>query len=157
MKASTVFVVFALTINTVLGRNLRQKRQESVVGVDDNVLDNRYYGGWGSRPNPDGDRWIWGSQENGSNQPDQWQQPSQVINVIQAPSGTRAPPRNGRTAQQECIRNCPVTTEYNPVCGTDLVQYTNIGRLECARSCGLNLTLLRAGRCPPSTTAAPTS
>ncbi|KAI5636272.1 hypothetical protein NE865_11036 [Phthorimaea operculella] len=153
MEVYTVFVVIAFTYNMVLALNLRQKRQDS---IDDNVLDNRY-DSWGGRPNPDGDRWIWESQEEGINQADQWQQPSQVFNVIQALSGTLRPPSNGRTAQQECIRNCPVTTEYNPVCGTDLVQYSNIGRLECSRSCGVNLTLLRAGRCPPTTTASPTS
>ncbi|KYQ57929.1 hypothetical protein ALC60_02978 [Trachymyrmex zeteki] len=35
-----------------------------------------------------------------------------------------------------CVMNCPVTTEYNPVCGTDNADYVNPGRLGCAQRCG---------------------
>ncbi|XP_068634040.1 uncharacterized protein [Battus philenor] len=56
----------------------------------------------------------------------------------------------------ECIKGCPTTSEYNPVCGTNLITYTNIGRLECARMCGIDVSLLRKLPCSlnqePSTT-----
>ncbi|KAM3965067.1 uncharacterized protein ACR2FA_000961 [Aphomia sociella] len=55
---------------------------------------------------------------------------------------TRSP-----AAIQNCIRSCPVTSEYNPVCGTDSVTYDNPGRLECARDCGKSVSLLRPSRC----------
>lgn len=35
-----------------------------------------------------------------------------------------------------CITACPVTSEYNPVCGSDRVTYNNPGRLACANMCG---------------------
>ncbi|KAI5636271.1 hypothetical protein NE865_11035 [Phthorimaea operculella] len=53
-----------------------------------------------------------------------------------------------------CMGNCPVTSEYNPVCGSDGVTYTNPGRLTCAKDCGANVVLLSKGACrptPPST------
>ncbi|XP_059049966.1 uncharacterized protein LOC131844976 isoform X2 [Achroia grisella] len=50
---------------------------------------------------------------------------------------------------QACIRSCPVTPEYNPVCGTDSVTYQNPGRLECAKNCGKVVSLFRPSRCPP--------
>uniref|UniRef100_A0A2A4JJ29 Kazal-like domain-containing protein n=1 Tax=Heliothis virescens TaxID=7102 RepID=A0A2A4JJ29_HELVI len=55
--------------------------------------------------------------------------------------------------QRQCISTCPVTAEYNPVCGTDNVTYGNPGRLNCAQSCGVNVSLLRTSPCP---TAPPT-
>lgn len=36
-----------------------------------------------------------------------------------------------------CMRSCPVTSEFNPVCGSNNVTYTNPGRLECAQTCGV--------------------
>lgn len=36
-----------------------------------------------------------------------------------------------------CFRNCPSTTQYNPVCGSNSVTYDNMGRLNCAVRCGL--------------------
>ncbi|CAG9787864.1 unnamed protein product [Diatraea saccharalis] len=47
-----------------------------------------------------------------------------------------------------CIRNCPTTSEYNPVCGTNGVTYTNPSRLECAKFCGVDVQLSRNSRCP---------
>ncbi|XP_028165820.1 serine protease inhibitor Kazal-type 2-like [Ostrinia furnacalis] len=61
------------------------------------------------------------------------------------------------SAVQACISSCPVTAEYNPVCGTDIIQYPNPGRLGCAQACGVNVSLLRQGPCPATTTAAPPS
>ncbi|CAD0201860.1 unnamed protein product [Chrysodeixis includens] len=57
-------------------------------------------------------------------------------------------------AVRSCIAGCPVTSEYNPVCGTDRVTYTNPGRLSCAQMCGVNVSLLRTSPCPTAQAAA---
>ncbi|XP_011137872.1 uncharacterized protein LOC105182251 [Harpegnathos saltator] len=46
-----------------------------------------------------------------------------------------------------CISSCPVTIEYNPVCGTDNTDYTNPGGLGCAQRCGKDVKLNHYGRC----------
>ncbi|XP_013190873.2 uncharacterized protein LOC106135184 [Amyelois transitella] len=48
-----------------------------------------------------------------------------------------------------CMRSCPVTSEYNPICGTDNITYNNPSRLECAKSCGKPVSQRLASRCPP--------
>ncbi|KAK0168208.1 hypothetical protein PV327_002033 [Microctonus hyperodae] len=48
---------------------------------------------------------------------------------------------------EKCINSCPITSEYNPVCGTDGVFYTNPGHLGCAQRCGRDVHLLRYGPC----------
>ncbi|XP_066595930.1 uncharacterized protein [Prorops nasuta] len=55
-----------------------------------------------------------------------------------------------QTMFNQCFNNCPSTPEYNPVCGTDNVQYNNPGRLNCAIQCGQNVQLQRYGRCQTS-------
>ncbi|XP_063362792.1 mucin-2-like [Cydia amplana] len=62
-----------------------------------------------------------------------------------------------------CIRACPTTSEYNPVCGTNNVTYNNPGALQCARNCGINVGVARQAPCPravpqipqPTSTARP--
>ncbi|KAJ2951039.1 hypothetical protein O0L34_g5415 [Tuta absoluta] len=54
-------------------------------------------------------------------------------------------------AQTVCIRSCPVTSEYNPVCGSNNVTYSNPGRLECAKFCGVDVSLRRNSACPRPT------
>lgn len=36
----------------------------------------------------------------------------------------------------QCIRRCPSTSQFNPVCGSDNISYTNEARLQCAQKCG---------------------
>lgn len=36
-----------------------------------------------------------------------------------------------------CIKNCPLTQEFNPVCGTNGVTFKNPGYLLCAQMCGI--------------------
>lgn len=38
----------------------------------------------------------------------------------------------------DCVFFCPTTPEYNPVCGTDDVTYTNMSKLRCAQRCGIS-------------------
>ncbi|CAH0581319.1 unnamed protein product [Chrysodeixis includens] len=49
--------------------------------------------------------------------------------------------------QTKCIRDCAVTNEYNPICGTNNVTYVNPGTFICARNCGVVVYLQRQGRC----------
>ena len=51
-----------------------------------------------------------------------------------------------------CVNSCPVTHEYNPVCGTDNVDYTNPGGLGCAQRCGKEVILRYYGRCSTGST-----
>lgn len=37
----------------------------------------------------------------------------------------------------DCIDNCISTPEFNPVCGTNDETYGNIGKLFCAKTCGV--------------------
>ncbi|KAL1460694.1 hypothetical protein WDU94_012650 [Cyamophila willieti] len=39
-------------------------------------------------------------------------------------------------ANPECLKTCYSTEEYAPVCGTDGWEYTNIGKLNCMKTCG---------------------
>ncbi|KAL4709457.1 hypothetical protein ACJJTC_019754 [Scirpophaga incertulas] len=58
-----------------------------------------------------------------------------------------------------CVRSCHTTSEYNPVCGTNGVTYTNPSHLKCAIECGANVQLARPYKCSPNfaTTPNPTT
>ncbi|XP_014362121.2 uncharacterized protein LOC106713773 [Papilio machaon] len=59
------------------------------------------------------------------------------------------PSGNGQNfTMEQCLLSCPVTPEYNPVCGSNGVTYSNPGRLLCAQACGENVNLLRTSPCP---------
>ncbi|KRK00654.1 uncharacterized protein LOC6532200 isoform X1 [Drosophila yakuba] len=36
-----------------------------------------------------------------------------------------------------CFHSCPATSEYNPICGSDNVNYYNENKFNCALNCGL--------------------
>ncbi|KAF3429747.1 hypothetical protein E2986_04974 [Frieseomelitta varia] len=61
---------------------------------------------------------------------------------------TTAAPNDSQYNQ--CVTRCPATPEYNPVCGSDNVEYDNPGRLNCASACGRDVTLKYVGRCMTS-------
>ncbi|XP_017782351.1 PREDICTED: uncharacterized protein LOC108566795 [Nicrophorus vespilloides] len=50
-------------------------------------------------------------------------------------------------AYTRCLSSCASTPQYNPVCGSNRVTYDNIGRLNCARRCGSDVTMLFNGTC----------
>lgn len=52
---------------------------------------------------------------------------------------TTAAPNTPTTASPQylaCLQSCPSTMEYNPICGSDNINYHNNGRLTCAQRCG---------------------
>ncbi|XP_008559014.1 uncharacterized protein LOC103579404 [Microplitis demolitor] len=53
-------------------------------------------------------------------------------------------------AMTTCTQNCLATSEFNPVCGTDGVVYSNPGRLGCARRCGKDVSFSYYGPCTTS-------
>ncbi|CAO1370986.1 unnamed protein product, partial [Diamesa serratosioi] len=54
-------------------------------------------------------------------------------------------------AVRDCVQNCPskTTSEYNPVCGSDGLNYPNPARLTCAQQCGATVNEVRRGTCQP--------
>lgn len=56
----------------------------------------------------------------------------QPVTTTDAPTTTTQTP-----AVRRCIANCQVTSEYNPVCGSNRIMYQNRNYLNCARSCGV--------------------
>ncbi|RVE54236.1 hypothetical protein evm_001063 [Chilo suppressalis] len=93
-----------------------------------------------------------GWRNNGMMLRQQWQQSFQ-----------QNPTQQSVTNVDVCIRGCPTTSEYNPVCGSNGVTYTNPSRLECAKYCGVDVQLSRRSRCPipgletPSPSTEPTA
>nr|ABG72718.1 protease inhibitor-like protein [Antheraea mylitta] len=75
-----------------------------------------------------------------------------VRNKRQADNILNSSNNNGTTTSSldECKRSCPVTPEYNPVCGTNNETFSNPGRLICAQACGENVKLARRAPCPPA-------
>jgi len=100
-----------------------------------------------SAPNPD----ITTVGQQGIFDPQGFQNPTQNQPVSTTPAA--APSQS--PAFLRCTRDqCLATNEYNPVCGTDQVVYTNIRKLDCANQCGRRLmsnwqevAVLRLGSC----------
>ncbi|XP_030386051.1 uncharacterized protein LOC115632900 [Scaptodrosophila lebanonensis] len=67
-------------------------------------------------------------------------------------SSTTPRPTTPTTASPQylaCLQSCPATSEYNPICGSDNINYHNNGRLDCAVRCGQNVVAVRSGTCSP--------
>lgn len=53
-------------------------------------------------------------------------------------SSTAAPTTTTQTPRvRQCIARCITTMEYNPICGSNRIQYQNRSALTCARTCGV--------------------
>ncbi|XP_076241650.1 uncharacterized protein LOC143183805 [Calliopsis andreniformis] len=52
---------------------------------------------------------------------------------------------------KECIENCPTSTEYEPLCGTDNVEYINPEAIACAQRCGIDVKIKYYERCSTNT------
>lgn len=65
--------------------------------------------------------------------------PTGLITGVQPDSTSTLSPPTSTTMSPEyttCFQNCNGTSEYNPLCGTDGLEYSNPSRLECAKGCG---------------------
>ncbi|XP_013138131.1 PREDICTED: uncharacterized protein LOC106103036 isoform X2 [Papilio polytes] len=133
MKILCVFLLAAFLTTDVFGLNLRNKRQAE---TNNNNLEDRYG--------------FMLPQWYPTRLPPQW-------NTPQMPDRRTTTPAASDPTIDDCIANCPVTAEYNPVCGTNNVTYPNPGRLYCAQACGTNVNLLRSSPCPATTVAPPPS
>lgn len=79
---------------------------------------------------------IFGRPNQNGNQSGQFMNPTQV--QVTATTPAAAPSQS--PAFLRCTREqCPTTNEYNPVCGSDQVPYSNIRKLDCANICGRRL------------------
>ncbi|XP_034658413.1 uncharacterized protein LOC117895115 isoform X2 [Drosophila subobscura] len=72
-------------------------------------------------------------------------------------SSQQRPPSEGSTTTPQpttqspqylaCLQSCPATSEYNPICGSDNVNYYNVGKFDCAVRCGQNVRRIHLGAC----------
>ncbi|XP_076630700.1 uncharacterized protein LOC143346466 [Colletes latitarsis] len=75
--------------------------------------------------------------------------PSHVTYAPVTPTtvATTTTSENSDAAFQACVNSCPTTSEYNPICGTDNVVYSNPGSLGCTVQCGKDIKLKYYGTC----------
>ncbi|XP_076651508.1 uncharacterized protein LOC143358332 [Halictus rubicundus] len=65
-------------------------------------------------------------------------------------TGSTTTARTDAGDNTECVNNCPRTLEYNPLCGTDMMLYSNPGHLNCAVMCGKDVRINYYGPCRSS-------
>ncbi|XP_017028773.1 uncharacterized protein Kaz1-ORFB [Drosophila kikkawai] len=97
-----------------------------------------------------------GSQEErrpwlvGQQQQNPWLRP-QIPQVPDASSTitttTASTPANQEPRYLACLQTCPITSEYNPICGSDNNNYYNLNRFNCAVGCGLDIQRVHQGIC----------
>ncbi|KAL0269339.1 UNVERIFIED_CONTAM: hypothetical protein PYX00_007109 [Menopon gallinae] len=56
-------------------------------------------------------------------------------------------PNESPEISEDCLKNCPQTFQYNPVCGSDFLNYHNIAALKCAQLCGKSVRFAHYGIC----------
>ncbi|XP_030385696.1 uncharacterized protein LOC115632608 [Scaptodrosophila lebanonensis] len=47
----------------------------------------------------------------------------------------------------DCFGRCPTTSEYNPICASNMQMYLNEQKYNCARFCGADIRIVRRGSC----------
>ncbi|VEN60801.1 unnamed protein product [Callosobruchus maculatus] len=65
-----------------------------------------------------------------------------------SPRTTPIPIPGSATRRSTCEDQCQATMQYNPVCGTNSVTYTNIEWYKCARRCGKVFGIRMYTACP---------
>ncbi|KAG6446027.1 hypothetical protein O3G_MSEX004210 [Manduca sexta] len=75
------------------------------------------------------------------------------------PSATPTPTPTPTTFWQlelvACVKVCPHTPEYNPVCGTNGITFENLSILRCVQLCGVSVNIHRASACTPAAVTQP--
>ncbi|XP_014220471.1 trihydrophobin-like isoform X5 [Trichogramma pretiosum] len=117
-------------------------------------------GSWQQPGNGGNNGGSWQQPGNGGNNGGSWQPPTtnnDYWSTNTTPTTTQAPVTSGAgqsttdsPAYTRCFNSCQATSEYNPVCGSDGVVYSNPGRLGCANTCGkrkYQVTVVRFGPC----------
>uniref|UniRef100_A0A1B6I9G3 Kazal-like domain-containing protein n=1 Tax=Homalodisca liturata TaxID=320908 RepID=A0A1B6I9G3_9HEMI len=59
----------------------------------------------------------------------------------------RPPPKSSQDIITVVPCQCPFTPQYSPVCGSDGQSYGNMAILNCYRTCGFDVTFVRASAC----------
>ncbi|XP_044259055.1 agrin-like [Tribolium madens] len=58
---------------------------------------------------------------------------------------------------RKCVKRCPSLSTYDPVCGTDNMNYDHESKLYCAKKCGRMVDKLHDGICTPPVTSTMTT
>lgn len=77
-----------------------------------------------------------GFNQGGFNFPNQPTTQRPAVTTQSTGTTTVAIPGMG-TTQTPCENNCLTTSQYNPICGDNMVTYMNPARLRCAQNCGV--------------------
>ncbi|XP_026743782.1 uncharacterized protein LOC113505340 isoform X3 [Trichoplusia ni] len=83
--------------------------------------------------------------------------PKATTSLTTTTASTRSFSQKDEADIRQCMRSCPVTPEYNPICGTDRLTYTNPGHLLCAQTCGVDVTVARFSPCHVTSTSTSTT
>ncbi|XP_038214691.1 putative uncharacterized protein DDB_G0282499 [Zerene cesonia] len=67
-----------------------------------------------------------------------------IISKITPPAEFKREPSVDQT---QCVQDCPTSTRYNPLCGSDNITYFNREKFECAVKCGIDVMIVRKGPC----------
>lgn len=72
-----------------------------------------------------------------------------LVNNVRIP-GAITPFVSAPAPNQEflnCFGSCPTTSQYSPICGSNMQQYMNEQKFNCARFCGADIQIVRRGSC----------
>ncbi|KQS43011.1 uncharacterized protein LOC26526910 [Drosophila erecta] len=72
-----------------------------------------------------------------------------LVNNVRIPGGlTPFVPAPAPTQEfLKCYGSCPTTSQYNPICGSNMQLYMNEEKFNCARICGADIQIVRRGSC----------